>query len=127
MVFEERLRTLRINNGYTQISIADALDVDRSRYAKWETGIARPSIEVIAQICELLNVSADYMLGITDDPTPRDIAADLALAEQMAKDMPSVKLTKQELAERLPEDVRDTVLQLIDVAIEEAKIRKQKK
>jgi len=38
-----------------------------------------------------------------------------------------VKLTKQELAERLPEDVRDTVLQLIDVAIEEAKIRKQKK
>ena len=128
MIFEERLRALRITNGYTQISIADALGVDRSRYAKWEKGIARPSIEVIAQICALFKVSADYMLVITNDPAPRDDPADHDLAHKLAASPEATHVyaaTEEELAAQLPEGIRDAVLALVNVAVE-SKIQAEK-
>lgn len=121
MSFEDRLRALRIAKNMTQSSIADALGIDRSRYVKWECGKARPSYESIIQICDYFKISADYILGITDDPTPHDGTVDRTAAAELIASGEAPEITEEQLMERLPEDIRDTVMALIKIEVEKMK------
>ena len=47
--------------------IAEKLHVSTSAVSKWEQGTAEPSLECLIQICRLYEVSADFLLGLTDD------------------------------------------------------------
>lgn len=67
MTFGDRLRTARSSGGFkSQKDMAAALGVERTRYVGWENGVNRPSIDMLVKICELLNVSADYLLGLSE-------------------------------------------------------------
>lgn len=68
MEFEDRLTNLRNKRNISQYEVAEKLNVDRSRYCKWEQGKSRPSYEMLAQIADFFNVTTDYLLGRTDDP-----------------------------------------------------------
>jgi len=37
--------------------------VSRTAYSNYELGIREPSLEMVVKLCDLFNVSADYMLG----------------------------------------------------------------
>lgn len=56
------LKKFRENSGYTQQQMADALNIDRSTYAYYETGKTSPSIETIMKIKNILNVSLEDLL-----------------------------------------------------------------
>lgn len=56
------LKKFRENSGYTQQQMADALSIDRSTYAYYETGKTCPSIETIMKIKNILNVSLEDLL-----------------------------------------------------------------
>ncbi len=58
-----KLKRFRENSGYTQQQMADALNIERSTYAYYETGKTSPSIETIMKIKEILNVSLEDLLG----------------------------------------------------------------
>ena len=58
------LQKLRIQNGYKQIDVAYELKVDRSLVAKWETGKARPSIDLLMPLARLYRVSIERLLEI---------------------------------------------------------------
>lgn len=64
------IRNLRKQKGLTQIQLADELNVEFSNVSKWELGKNDPSKELIAKMAKLFNVSIEYLLGITDNPTP---------------------------------------------------------
>lgn len=51
------LAMLRKIAGYTQETFAEALDVDRSTVAFWETGRAHPSGKNVAKIEKVLNIN----------------------------------------------------------------------
>ena len=60
-----RLRSLR--GGRTQADMAEILGIAQQGWARYETGKVVPGAEVIHQICVKLHVSADYILGLSDD------------------------------------------------------------
>ena len=64
--FAERLRESRIQNKIGQVELAERCNVKQSCVSKWERGITLPDAEMIVTICEVLNESADYLLGLKD-------------------------------------------------------------
>ena len=68
-----RIRELRKQNKMTQLDLADRLNVEFSNVSKWELGKNNPSMELIQKIAIIFNVSIDYLLGQTDNPSPTEI------------------------------------------------------
>ena len=65
----ERLRQARKDAGFSsEQKFAEFLGIERSRYHSWEIGNAAPSTEYLAKLCRALNVTADYLIGVTDTP-----------------------------------------------------------
>lgn len=60
--FERRLRLYLRMNEITQQMLAEWLGVTHSLVSQWCRGITRPRLEHFAEICETLQVSADYLL-----------------------------------------------------------------
>ena len=64
MSIGDKIREYRLLRGMTQQDIADALGESSGRVVyNWEKGIGRPDCEKIARLCELLDVSADELIG----------------------------------------------------------------
>lgn len=77
----ERLKELRLNLRLTQDDIADAVGTTRKTVFSWEKG-AIPNGEFLAKLAKALNTSADFLLGLTDDPRPlHEMHRDLSPAE----------------------------------------------
>ena len=68
--FPTRLRELRKDKGFSQQQCADLLGVSKSAIGYWETGDTLPDAKSMALMAETYNVSADYLLGLTDVKTP---------------------------------------------------------
>lgn len=65
-VYVKRIRDLREDNDLTQTEIADFLGTSQTMYARYERGANEIPVRHIIKLCKLYNVSADYILGITD-------------------------------------------------------------
>ena len=65
----ERLQEVRKDHGDTQKDLAAKLDVVFHTVSSWEQGKSEPFHDLLVKICNLYQVSADYLLGVTDlDP-----------------------------------------------------------
>jgi len=60
----ERIKELREKNNLTQAELGRRLNVTRSSVNAWEMAISIPSTEKIAELCNILHTSSDYLLGI---------------------------------------------------------------
>lgn len=69
-LFGCRLRELRERRGEKQPALAEALDVSVPQISDLENGKKGTTLPKLALICQHYNVSADYLLGLTDDPKP---------------------------------------------------------
>ncbi len=65
--FGNTLREIRKSKGLSQENMADMLNITRSAYGKYETGDCSPSLQMIKEICNIFNISSDYLLGIKND------------------------------------------------------------
>ena len=73
ILLTKQLRHLRGYNAVTQREIADALCIDRSTYAYYETGATQPSLSMVMRMALLYDVTTDFLLGIPQkekQPTP---------------------------------------------------------
>ncbi|WP_207740820.1 helix-turn-helix domain-containing protein [Alkalibacter mobilis] len=97
-MINERLKKIRKSKSLTQRDVALAIGVERATYTQYETGKIKPSIEKINDLADLLEVSIDFLIGRTDDPTPyKDVNADLD-AERDLDDELKKLLKDEELA-----------------------------
>ena len=62
MCFNERLKKVRSERGFTSKEMARALGVASSSYSQYENGKREPDVAKIKAISDILNVSADYLL-----------------------------------------------------------------
>ena len=69
-LFGRRLRELRMKHQETQTDLALFLGVKKSQISVLEHGIVSTTPEKIVLLCTHYRVSADYLLGLTDDPEP---------------------------------------------------------
>ena len=63
-MIQNKIKSLRIESGYTQLQVAQKLSMSRTGYASWEQGLAEPSSNDIKKLCVLYNISADELLEI---------------------------------------------------------------
>ena len=63
----ERLADVRKDHGDTQNDLANKVHVALTTVRSWEQGRSSPSHDYLVEICRLYHVSADYLLGLTDD------------------------------------------------------------
>jgi len=65
----ERLRALRESAGLSQEQLA--LDIESSEPQIWryEKGKSKPGADVVKKLARYFHVSADYLLGVTNDPS----------------------------------------------------------
>lgn len=68
-----RLRQLRMKSGKSQDEVAKILKISRPAYVSYETGRSKPSRK-LTELSKLFNVSADYIMGLTDNPAPTTFA-----------------------------------------------------
>ena len=65
-IFAERLKETRMKAKESQKTLGEVLDVTASQIADMESGRRGTTIEKLALICRHYNVSADYLLGLSD-------------------------------------------------------------
>lgn len=66
----QRIRDLREDRDLTQAEVAKVLQTTQQQYSKIETGRADISGEKLKRLAVFYNISADYILGLTDTPRP---------------------------------------------------------
>ena len=62
MTLGEKLQRLRLQNGMSQDTLAQRLDVSRQAVSKWERDEAVPDLDKILKLAELYGVSLDSLL-----------------------------------------------------------------
>lgn len=84
MKFQERLRWSRKKRGLTIEQLAEEIGVAKSTYANYELRNREPNIATIQALSKTLDVSVDFLLGITDNPkiNPLEMNAKLYLQNE---------------------------------------------
>ena len=68
--FGQRLRIARKACGEKQEDLGSFLGVGKSQVSELERGSASTTLEKLSLICQRHHISADYLLGLTDEPKP---------------------------------------------------------
>ena len=63
------LRELRTQKGLTQAELSKTLQVSASSIGMYEQGRREPDNETLGKIANYFNVTTDYLLGRTDEPS----------------------------------------------------------
>lgn len=66
-IMAERLRLLRTERNIGQNALAKALDVSNASISYWENGKQEPSAQAVYKLAQYFGVTADYILGLSDD------------------------------------------------------------
>lgn len=70
-LFPERLRAVRQGRGLSQRELGRRAGVTNPAIARFELGRQLPTIETVRRLSGALKTTTDYLLGMTDDPSPR--------------------------------------------------------
>lgn len=65
-VFGERLKEIRLEKHLKQADLAKMLNVSNNTVYAWEQDKQEPSMTTILKLCDILEVSLDYLFGKTD-------------------------------------------------------------
>lgn len=64
-----RLKEIRKSRGITQLKLAMDLNISQNTISRYETGEREADYATLIRIADYFNVSIDYLLERTDDPT----------------------------------------------------------
>jgi transcriptional regulator with XRE-family HTH domain len=116
MTFRKRLKNLRENSGFTQTDVAKALNINYKTISNYELGKREPDLKTLIEICDLFDVTADYLLGRTAHPH---------YYKQIALDVKSESLLNQ--FSTLPNKSKDDIIRFVSLNVLEMVYEKNKK
>lgn len=65
--FNENLKDARLKKNLSQKEVAEKIGVAKSTYSLYESGNREPNVDTIKKIADVLDVSADKLLGLETD------------------------------------------------------------
>lgn len=68
MQYQERIKNVREDRDMTQAEVGRLLHKSQQGYNHIEMGRAELKIEDLKTLCRFYNLSADYLIGLTDKP-----------------------------------------------------------
>lgn len=89
--FNENLKKARIQKGITQKELAEKIGVAKSTYSLYESGNREPNVQNIKRIADILDVSADELLGINDSVDTEILAAHFNGDEYTEEELDEIK------------------------------------
>ena len=94
----ERLIILMENFDMKQTELADKIGISKQSLYKYIHCKCEPRAEIIARMAVVLNTTADYIVGLTNDPTPvnRDAEAEVKLGRETELLLKFRKLSDQD-------------------------------
>ena len=83
--FSQTMSKLRKERHLNQRAAAADLGISQALLSHYETGAREPGLDFVCRACKYYNVSADYLLGLSDLPngTDRTLDALHALAGEL--------------------------------------------
>lgn len=102
-----RLRELRERRGLTGRAVATYLKISNAHVSDLEKGKAKPSLELLVRLANYYHTSVDYLLGLTDDPSPAS-----------ERKLPAFGVELLEIARRLSPDRREELVRIGEVLLE---------
>lgn len=87
-MLSRQIHDLRIAMGWSQVELANQLNVSKQTVSNWENDNIQPSINMLIRLSKIFGVSTDYLLGLDDVPRldiqglPATFVAHLALLIQ---------------------------------------------
>ncbi len=70
MDYRKRIRDVREDRDYTQAQIGRLLNKSQQGYNHIEAGRAELKIDDLIKLCKFYGLSADYLIGLSDNPSP---------------------------------------------------------
>lgn len=87
-MLKERLKLVRKERGFTQDDLAKKVNTQKTTISNYETGYSTPSNEMLIDLAQALNVSSDYLLGLSDNPQlNRDGKSDNSSTDNVDEDI----------------------------------------
>ena len=65
-MYGQRIKEERQIKGLSQKQLAELISTTQSTIGKYEREELQPNVEIIAKLCKIFDVSADYLLGLVD-------------------------------------------------------------
>ena len=86
----ERLYDLRKDAGLSQEQLAAIINVNKHSISSYERERSEPSDDIKIQLAQYFGVSVDYLIGLSDDPAPKQRGACLTM--RLPKSFPTAAL-----------------------------------
>jgi transcriptional regulator with XRE-family HTH domain len=106
MTIGEHIMLLRKQKGLSQADLGKAIGTSGDVVGRYERDVITPSIDVIVKVADALEVSIDFLVGKTK----------MVLDNQAVKRLQDIS--------KLPDDNKNFVLNLIDMALRDFKVKK---
>ena len=96
----QRIARRRMQAGIRQNALADRIGISNNYLSSIERGKEKPSLEIIVKICNVLNVTPDYLLmgNMYSNNVPQNIADGLRLCSN--EDIALLSIIMQHMVER---------------------------
>lgn len=93
MVTGKRIAMLRKEKGWGQKQLASYLRVSVSTISNYEQGVHSPDLSILSKLADLFEVSADYLLGRTDNRSNLTDLSETLTGEYMFRDLVDTALS----------------------------------
>ena len=107
----DNIKKLREQKGLSQKELAGMIEVNPAQYGRVENSKVEPTLKTLLKIADALGVSLDDLVKGKDDPMKDIEVKDKSL------------LDKVKLIDQLPDDEKNTVLKVIDMALTKSKFK----
>ena len=95
--FGAKIRFLRLQKNMTQLDLAKRLGISKTIMSAYETGVRKPSYDVLMEIVLFFNVSMNWIFGSEDDEI-----------EPQKVDVSTLTQSQQKLVFGLVDELRQT-------------------
>ena len=68
-MLSDNIKNLRKQKGYTQETLAQALNIVRQTVSKWENGYSVPDADMLEKLAEVFEVPVTDLLGSPSEPS----------------------------------------------------------
>ena len=111
-----KLREARIKKNMTQNNLADELGISFQAVSNWERGNSLPDISKYEDLCQILDIDLEYLLGISTDTQTVS-----KLLDRRKKEI-SVPITIKEIAPVIPLVPPNELKEVVEDSIDKADI-----
>ncbi|HHJ5064784.1 TPA: helix-turn-helix domain-containing protein [Enterococcus hirae] len=120
----EKIKKLREDREYTQKEVASAVNLNVNVYQRIEMG-TRPIREIeLAKFADFFNVSTDFLLGRTSDPTDPQKVDNDHIGDSI---LSHFRLNTADMEVEDIEELEEELNEYMDFLVQRAKARKERK